>query len=248
MVARRIIGRKALRAGFVRRVAEIPEGQQGGEEEQVRPEGQKLVGAVVGVGGEGEGNDRPEEWGGEEEEGEPAASHPTHVALRHEWGTRTFPAEQEESREGGGHGPEKVGLAVGVEEQAEAGEAALGGEGDGPVEVVAQAGGDVKGEQRCGERGCGPGEQAELRGDGEVVEAAGSGDDCDGQERDGEEGKADVLLDEKRENADGSGESIADAALACALQEVEGEEDGEDGVTVVDRVGVDTVNAEEDEG
>ena len=61
-------------------------------------------------------------------------------------------------------------------------------------------------EQGGGECGGGAGEEAELRGEAGALQAAGDGERCDGGERDEEEGKADVLLEEERENAGGSGE------------------------------------------
>jgi hypothetical protein len=79
------------------------------------------------------------------------------------------------------------------------------------------------------------------------LQAAGDGERCDGGERDEEEGKSDVLLEEERENAGCSGECVARRGFVCALEEGEGEEDGEDAVAVVDGVRVDAVDAEEDE-
>jgi hypothetical protein len=87
-------------------------------------------GAVVGVVGEGEGGDGPEEWGGKKEEGDwvsPA------------FGAELIAAEEGYRDDGCGDGPEKRGLAVGVEDEPEAGEPALCGKVDGPVEVVMQA-------------------------------------------------------------------------------------------------------------
>ena len=152
--------------------AEIVKSERGGEDEQVRPEREELVGAVVRIAGEGESSDSPEEWGGEEDEG-----NGTSPAT----GAEVPGAEQGNAGEGRGDGPEEGGLAVGFEEQAEAGEAALGGEGDGPVEVVVQADGGVKGEQSRGESGCSSSEEPELRSDGEVVNAAESSDRGDGE-------------------------------------------------------------------
>jgi len=67
-------------------------------------------------------------------------------------------------------------------------------------------------------------------------------------------GRPMFLFEEEREDAGCSGDGVARwagrcvlKALLCALEEVEGDEDGEDAVAVVDGVGVDAVDAEEDE-
>jgi hypothetical protein len=52
-----------------RNAAQAPESVERGEDEEMRPEGEKLAGAVGGVGEEGEGDDGAEEWRGQEEEG-----------------------------------------------------------------------------------------------------------------------------------------------------------------------------------
>ena len=48
-----------------RLVRKLVKSESGGEDEEVRPEEEKLAGAVVWIAGEGEGGDGPEEGGGE---------------------------------------------------------------------------------------------------------------------------------------------------------------------------------------
>ncbi len=57
-----------------------------------------------------------------------------------------------------------------------------------------------------GERGGCASEEPELRGEAGALQAAGGGEGCDGGESGEEEGKADVLLEEERKDAEGSGE------------------------------------------
>ena len=71
--------------------------------------------------------------------------------------------EQDQRCYGRWDGPEKRGLVVDAEDEAEARESALGGEGDGPVDVVVQASGEVDDEKFGGKRGGCSGEDVELR-------------------------------------------------------------------------------------
>src|ERR1017187_7786408 len=171
-------GNKGLQRGICSELlrAKAPDGERGREDEDMGPEREELAGAVVRVGGEGEGGDGVEERGGEEDEGDPTASHPIPVAVRPGWGTRTLPTEEDKSSDGGGKGPEQRSLAVGGKHDREAGQAALPGEGDGPVEVIVQADGGVDGEECGGERDQGAGEEPEFRGDAVALPAACDGD------------------------------------------------------------------------
>ncbi len=145
------------------------------------------------------------------------------IAMRLRWmGHPLVAAQQSDGDEGGGEGPEERGLAVDGEDEAEAGKTALGGEGNGPGEVVVQADGDVDEERGCGECGECAGEEPELRGEAGALQSAGEGERCDGGERDEEEGKADVLLEEEREDAGCSGEEVARRGFAGALEESRG--------------------------
>ena len=135
------------------------------------------------------------------------------------------------------------------EDGGEAGEAALGGEGDGPVEVVVETGDQVDGEEGQCEGGGGSENDVELGADGLVVETI---CDCygdDGGEGGGEEEEADVLFEEEGWNEGRSGEDAAER-VCCggALEEIDGDKDGEGAVAVVDGVRVDAVDAEGREG
>ena len=200
---------------------EIGEGESCGEDEEMRPEREKLTGAVGGTGVAGEDDDSPEKGRGEKEEGDGRSGlTPTRFAENAEWmgqpefyfppiamrlrwmGHSIVAAEQDEGNEGCGDGPEKRGLAVDGEKDAEAGETALGGEGDGSGDVVAQTDSGVDNEQCGGERGGCAGEEPELRSGAGASQAAGDGDRCDGGEDGEEEGQADVLLEEERKDAE----------------------------------------------
>jgi hypothetical protein len=69
-----------------RNAAQAPESVDRGEDEEMRPEREKLASAVGGVGGESEGDDGAEERSGEEDEGDcryglaPTHTAPTHSA------------------------------------------------------------------------------------------------------------------------------------------------------------------------
>ena len=52
---------------------------------------------------------------------------------------RAVSVEEDDGGDGGGEGPEEGGLVVDAKDDGEVGKTALGGEGDGPVEVVVQA-------------------------------------------------------------------------------------------------------------
>jgi len=218
--------------------AEIGESENCGEDEEMRPERKKLASAVGGIGGEGEGDDGPEERRGEEKERDEAG--PLSV-------TELVAAEQNDGCEGGGEGPEERGLVVDGEKDADARKTALGGEGDGPGDVVVQADGDVDEEQGGSERGGCSSKEAEMRSRTVALQAAGDSEDCDGSERDEKKGKADVLLEEERKDAGCSGEQVARRGVIGALQQIEREENGQDAVAVVDGMGVDAVDTEEDE-
>ena len=58
---------------------------------------------------------------------------------------------------------------------------------------------------------------------------------------------ASFLLEEEGEDADGSGDGVAEGGSACSLEEVDGEEDCEDSVAVVDGMRVDAVDAKRDQ-
>lgn len=147
-------------------------------------------------------------------------------------------------------------MVVDAEQGAEAGEAALGGEGEGPITVAGEADGEVQREAGGGEcQGC-AGEDGELCGDGFAAETAGEEDGGDAGQGCREEEQADVLLEEERKDAGCAGEEGGDLArpamragerICGAEEEVESGEDGEDAVGVVDGVGVEAVEAEGDE-
>jgi hypothetical protein len=69
-----------------RNAAQAPESVDRGEDEEMRPEREKLASAVGGVGGESEGDDGAEEGSGKKEEGgDGDCSAPTHSAKNAEW-------------------------------------------------------------------------------------------------------------------------------------------------------------------
>ncbi len=61
--------------------------------------------------------------------------------------------EEHECGDSGRDGPEERGLVIDTKDEAQAGEAALGGEGDGPVDVVVQTCGELDDEECCSESG-----------------------------------------------------------------------------------------------
>jgi hypothetical protein len=83
--------------------------------------------------------------------------------------------------------------------------------------------------------------------DGRALQAADDGDGYDGRENAEEEDESDVLFEEDRKDAGGAGKEVGGGGISATLQEIEGQEDGEDGVAIVDGMWVDGVDAEDGE-